>query len=92
MAGGRIALVKTLDGERTVLASAPFTWELGQFGVENEDVDYEVTLQVKGDALSGHIGSVELKAVDGQSASGGLGLVVTNGSIAANLIKVVPVA
>lgn len=80
-----VSLVKALDGERIVLDSVEFAWEL--------DREYEVVVQASGSQIAGRIGGthVELAAEDGQYAGGGVGLVVTDGAVAAGSIKIEPV-
>ncbi|KAL1981939.1 hypothetical protein VTN96DRAFT_2003 [Rasamsonia emersonii] len=81
----RIALVKARDEQRAELASAPFDWTL--------DTAYEVTVSVEGNAITGRLenwGPV-LQAVDGEYAGGGIGLVVTDGSVVADQFDIAPV-
>ncbi|KAI0849357.1 ADP-ribosylation/Crystallin J1 [Daldinia vernicosa] len=69
----RIALVKALDNERIELASADFDWKY--------DLPYNVIFKVSGDLLHARIGKTELSARDAQYPGGGIGMVVTDGSI-----------
>ncbi|MFN8505234.1 ADP-ribosylglycohydrolase family protein [Kouleothrix sp.] len=88
---GMLQLVKVLDGE-TVLAEAPFAWELGQA--------YDLRLEVRGDELrawatpahnrSGANGQPLLTARDRQRplAGGAVALVVEEGRLAADAVSV----
>ncbi|KAL1964893.1 hypothetical protein VTN77DRAFT_6246 [Rasamsonia byssochlamydoides] len=76
----RIALVKARDEQRTELASALFDWKL--------DMPYEVSVSVHGKVITGCVSGdgpgIVLEAVDEEYAGGGIGLVVTDGSVSAN--------
>ncbi|KAI0122651.1 ADP-ribosylglycohydrolase [Daldinia grandis] len=78
----RLALVKALDDERSELASVEFDWEY--------DVPYTVTLEASDDLLHARVGKTELEARDAQFAGGGVGMVVTDGSILTKSIKIGP--
>ncbi|KAI1654414.1 ADP-ribosylglycohydrolase [Daldinia decipiens] len=78
----RIALIKALDDERIELASADFDWEY--------DLPYNVIFKVSGDLLNARIGKTELSARDAQYLGGGIGMVVTDGSILTKSIKIGP--
>ncbi|CAN8104146.1 unnamed protein product [Discula destructiva] len=82
--GKLVSLVKALDEQRIVLASMDFPWEL--------DKGYEVFIQASGTQIEGGIGgtSVRLAAQDGQYRGGGLGLLVSNGTVAAGPVQVDP--
>lgn len=84
--GKTLALIKALDEKRTVLASADFSWQLDQ--------SYEVVVQAKGPHIVGRIAGtgIELTGEDDQYVGGGLGLVVTDGTVSADHIKVGPVS
>lgn len=79
----QLALVKALDERRVELSTADFDWDL--------DTPYEVTLSAKDDLIKAHVGNVYLEAVDNQFQNGGLGLVVTGGSLSTEGIRVDPV-
>lgn len=83
--GKNVSLLKALDEKRTVLDSADFSWGLDQ--------SYEVIIQAKGPHILGRIGGtdIELMAEDDQYVGGGLGLVVTDGTMSAGYIEVQPV-
>ncbi|KAI2777678.1 ADP-ribosylglycohydrolase [Daldinia loculata] len=78
----RIALVKALDYERVELASVDFDWQY--------DIQYSVTFKVSGDLLHARVGKTELSARDAQYPGGGIGMVVTDGSILTRSIKIGP--
>lgn len=80
--GGRIALVKAHDAERITLISTPFSWELDQ--------EYDVEIQVHGDTIRGRIGDTKMVATDSHYRGGGVGFVVTDGSIWANCVEIAP--
>lgn len=83
--GTKVVLVKALDEKRIVLASAAFSWEL--------DTPYELVVETKGTEIRARVGgaAVELTAEDDQYEGGGLGLIVTNGTISAGPVCVEPV-
>lgn len=83
--GTTVSLVKALDEERIVLASADFTWEL--------DKEYELSIQAVGERITGKIGGskVRLAAEDAQYRGGGVGLVIKNGTASAGPINIEPV-
>lgn len=83
--GTVVSLVKALDEQRIVLASVGFLWEL--------DKEYEVSIQANGNRVEGRIGGTEIRLVaeDDQYHGGGLGLIVTNGTVSAGPIQVEPV-
>ena len=86
-AGGVLRLVKVRDELRTVLAEAPFAWEL--------DRSYVFTLSVKGAAIEGTVDGVTIRATDtGAEAyeNGGIGLVIDSGALSTDAIDVGPVA
>lgn len=80
--GKKVSLIKALDEERLVLASAEFSWTLDQ--------PYDLFIQASGTRIIGCIGGTEVRltAEDGQYAGGGLGLVVTAGSVSVGRIHV----
>jgi ADP-ribosylglycohydrolase len=81
--GKRVVLVKALDNQRIELASAAFNWKL--------DMLYEVTLSVEGKVIKGRIGGGPvLEAADDQYLGGGIGLVVTEGSVSVDQFDVAP--
>ncbi|ROW03722.1 hypothetical protein VMCG_05333 [Cytospora schulzeri] len=82
--GSTVTLVKALDEKRIVMASANFSWQLDQA--------YEVIIEAKGPHIVGRVGGTELKlmAEDDQYVGGGLGLVVTDGTMSAGHIQIEP--
>jgi hypothetical protein len=82
---GLVRLVKERNGT-TVLAEAPFAWDY--------DRTYHLALEVAGTRLRAAIDGQELFAVDDSEApltAGGVGLVVTDGCLSANEVRVSPV-
>ncbi|KAK5996271.1 hypothetical protein PT974_03025 [Cladobotryum mycophilum] len=77
-----ISIVKALDEKRLELAQIDFEWEL--------DAEYEVSLEVKGPRIIGCLGDMVITAEDSQYTGGGLGFVVTDGSLIAGSIKIAP--
>lgn len=80
--GSTVSLVKALDEKRIVLASAEFKWELDQ--------EYTISIQATGTKIIGQIGEFQLTGEDEQYQGGGLGLIVTDGTISASQVKVEP--
>lgn len=81
--GSRVVLIKALDDRRIELASSEFDWRL--------DEPYEVAVTVQGKAIKGMIGGGPiLEAEDDQYFGGGIGLVVTEGSVSANQFDIAP--
>ncbi|KAI0178902.1 ADP-ribosylation/Crystallin J1 [Hypoxylon sp. FL1284] len=78
----RIVLVKMLDDQSIELASETFYW--------NIDTTYTITIETEDDLLRAKVGDVELCANDAQFSRGGIGLVVTDGSLSVKSIKVSP--
>ena len=84
MAGNRVALIKAFDEEREELTSASFEWEI--------DGSYQIELYVKGDTIRARVNDTNLlEAKDSRYGEGGVGFIVTEGSIAAEQVKVAPV-
>ena len=81
--GNRIALVKARDEQRLELSSVPFQWSL--------DTSYEVKIEVQGGTIVARIGKIVLRATDHEYPSGGVGLVVTDGSLSADSIDISPI-
>ncbi len=82
--GGQVRLLKALDGE-TVLAEAPFAWELWQ--------PYEMTLEVQGSHLRGWIAGQLLFDVEDTShplTGGGVALTVVEGHLMTAAVQVQP--
>jgi hypothetical protein len=80
----RVALIKARDRQRKELASAPFNWHL--------DTRYDVALSVQGDSIKGSInGGPALEATDAEYTGGGIGLVLTQGSMSAREFEIAPV-
>lgn len=80
--GEKVRLVKNYYGE-TVLAEAPVGWELGQL--------YELTLEVAGFRLVGHINGeklVEATDPDRVFDGGGIGLIVEEGRVGCENVNV----
>jgi hypothetical protein len=83
-AGNRVAIVKALDEEREELASAKFDWQL--------DVTYQVGVIVKGNSIRAQIHDKDILEVkDSRFGEGGIGFIVTDGSIAAEEVRIDPV-
>ncbi|KAF2095323.1 ADP-ribosylglycohydrolase [Rhizodiscina lignyota] len=81
--GGRIAFVKSIDRSKVELASAEFKWEL--------DRSYEVAVTVVDTTLKAQIdGKGVLEASDDRFSHGGIGFVVTNGSVSAEEVRISP--
>lgn len=79
--GGRIALIKARDEKRMELASAAFDWKF--------DMTYGVALAVEGQAIKGSVGGgPTIEAAENEYAGGGIGLVVTDGSVSVNQFEV----
>lgn len=81
---GQARLVKAVDGDR-VLAEAPFTWQL--------DVDYEFSLQVRGNHIHASISGQELFKVQDTERpldGGGIALICEEGNIKARDVRVQP--
>lgn len=76
----RVALVKALDEERITLTSAAFDWNL--------DEEHDITLTVHGESIDAQIDDTKLAATDSQYASGGIGLVVTDGSASVDELRI----
>jgi ADP-ribosylglycohydrolase len=78
-----VALIKARDEQRTELVRTAFDWKY--------DTPYEVSVSVQGNVIRGRIvgacGPV-LEAVDDEYGGGGIGLVVTDGSVSANQFDV----
>jgi ADP-ribosylglycohydrolase len=79
----RVALVKARDEERLELASAGFEWEL--------DVPYCVTVRVEGNQITASVGGKRIiEAVDDEYASGGIGAILVDGSVAIDQFDIAP--
>ena len=80
-AANRVAIVKALDEEREVLAVAHFQWDL--------DVAYEIDITVKADSIKARVnGQDVLEATDSRYGEGGIGFVLTNGSIGVDEVRI----
>jgi len=82
--GGGVRLVKALDGE-LVLTEAPFSWELGE--------THHLALQVEGNHLAGFLnGEKVLEYQDDLRplTAGGVALILTEGRMATQEVKVSP--
>lgn len=84
--GKTVTLVKALDEQRIVMASGDLSWEL--------DHSYEVAIQAEGPRIIGRVvgTDIELTAEDDQYIGGGLGLIVTDGTVSADQIDIRPVS
>jgi hypothetical protein len=80
--GGKVRLVKNVNGRESVLAEAALHWKLHQ--------NYAMELTVKGDRLVGKVGGVTLEARDGDLKSGGIALGVDTGRINIFPVQVKP--
>ncbi|KPI38426.1 uncharacterized protein AB675_12096 [Cyphellophora attinorum] len=80
---GKVALVKARDEARKELATKALDWSL--------DAKYEIAIKAEGGNLACRIGDLELRAYDDEYTSGGVGLVVTEGSISTDSIDIGPV-
>ncbi|EOO00292.1 putative adp-ribosylation crystallin j1 protein [Phaeoacremonium minimum UCRPA7] len=80
--GGKLALVKALDERRIELATTDFKWKV--------DTPYEMAVSAEGDIIKARVGDVFLEAADTQFENGGVGLVVTNGSLSVESISISP--
>ncbi|KAH8682038.1 ADP-ribosylation/Crystallin J1 [Xylariales sp. PMI_506] len=78
----RLSLVKAFDRERIEIASVPFPWKL--------DEPYRLAVAVHGQSIRARIGDVELCVTEGQHGSGGVGLIVLDGSVSAESMTVSP--
>ena len=78
--GGHVALVKARDEQRIELAAKSIDWKL--------DAEYNVVFEVEGSTLRGSVRGVNLEAQDEEYESGGMGLVVTDGSLSADSLGV----
>lgn len=81
--GGRIALVKARDEKRLELTSVPFEWK--------QDIPYEVKLRAQGSTIKARVGDAVLTATDDEYTGGGVGLVVTDGSLSTDSIDIGPI-
>ena len=81
----RFEIVRVRDDERIVLASADFRLALGE--------SVSMTVTVRGEAISASAGGVKLFATDASAeglASGGVGLLVFEGAVSTDEIRVTP--
>lgn len=78
-----ISLIKAKDEKRIELARVNYEWRL--------DEEYEVTLEAKGDMIRARVRTAEIVASDSEYLGGALGLVVTDGSLSVDSIKIAPV-
>jgi hypothetical protein len=82
--GGGVQLVKALDGNH-VLAESDFPWELGE--------THSLALEVVGNRLIGFVdGVMKFNCEDTTQplTGGGIGFVLTEGRMAADIIRVRP--
>ncbi|KXL46581.1 hypothetical protein M433DRAFT_160304 [Acidomyces richmondensis BFW] len=81
MPGERVAFVRALDTHRDELAGTDFEWKLDQ--------TYKLAIEVDGDIMRAAIDdSMVLETSDRRNTCGGIGFVVTNGSVSAEEVKV----
>lgn len=81
--GARVTFVRSFDRSKEELASASFDWKM--------DESYDIAITVVGGKFIGKIdGQRILEATDDRFEDGGVGLVVTNGSLSAEEIKIEP--
>ena len=81
--GGKARLIKAYEGSDTVLAEADFAWELWHA--------YDLDLQVEGSRLRGWVDGVLLfDAQDGELTGGGAALVLEEGHLLVDEVKVCP--
>ncbi|KAL7619398.1 hypothetical protein AAE478_009937 [Parahypoxylon ruwenzoriense] len=79
----RVVLVKALDEQRIELASADFSWEIDKL--------YTLRVEVAGGLLRAKVNDeVQVSTQDSQYPAGGVGFVVTDGSILADSIEIGP--
>lgn len=82
--GNKVAIVKARDDERIELASKSFEWQVCE--------SMDVAVIARGDKLQGYVGGqLVLEAEDSEYHSGGIGLIITNGSASVKEFKVEPV-
>ncbi|ETN41707.1 uncharacterized protein HMPREF1541_03643 [Cyphellophora europaea CBS 101466] len=79
----RMAIVKARDEKRIDLATEQFDWKL--------DTAYEVKLRAEGSKITATVADITLSAVDEEYVGGGVGLVVTDGSLSIDTIDISPV-
>jgi len=82
---GKVGLVKALDGDK-VLAEAPLTWEFGN--------DFDLRLSVQGQTIAGYVDGREVvRATDNERplAGGGIALVIEEGRMSTEKVRVGPV-
>lgn len=79
----RLAVVKVRDDTRTELASVPFHWE--------HNVNFDVQVTVQGGKIEAQVEETTVAAVDEEYKGGAVGLVVTDGALAADSISISPV-
>lgn len=82
---GKVRLVKALDGDKT-LAEAPFDWQFGG--------DYTLRLTVRGERIMGAVNGVEVVSAtdnDRPFAGGGIALVIEEGRMSTEEVRVEPV-
>ena len=79
--GGQIAFVKNVDDQKIELSSTTYEWSL--------DASYDVAISVQGSNLKGYIDEKQVMEVkDERYGNGGIGFVVTNGSVSANRVDI----
>ncbi|KAJ8123331.1 hypothetical protein O1611_g9618 [Lasiodiplodia mahajangana] len=81
--GGNLVLVKALDKQRIKFAATGFDWKI--------DTKYTIIVTIEHNKLYAQVGNVTLSTTDWQYQTGGIGLVVTNGSLSVNSIEIGPI-
>ena len=81
--GGRFEILRVLDDEREVLAAADLEWRL--------DETVPMTMTLRGGRISASAGEAVLSVDDGAEgrlASGGIGLLIADGAVSADMVRV----
>jgi ADP-ribosylglycohydrolase len=82
---GRLAIVRQRDEERTVLAETRFDWQF--------ETPYDVAVEADGAVIRARIGGTVLTAEDTSAEAfrdGGIGLLVHEGALSSNAVRVSP--
>lgn len=82
---GRLRIVRQRDETRTVLAETPFDWQL--------ETAYDLAVEADGPAIRVRVGNTELAARDDSAdgfRDGGIGLLVHEGALSSNAVRVAP--
>ncbi|KAI1322445.1 ADP-ribosylation/Crystallin J1 [Xylariaceae sp. FL0255] len=78
--GGLLQLVKADDEQRIILAEVKFDWRVDKL--------YTMVIEANGRTLRGRVSGVTISADEFDYATGGIGMVVTNGSLFVDSIKI----